>query len=86
MFHTLEELDALLGARGYVRDPDPPKEGFLDWDEPKSRKGIRVRASIFDAQGKLLIITPEKWDEKSVSTYVVEPPAPAVSEQDDVPF
>lgn len=86
VFHSLGELDALLGARGFIRDENPPKVGFLDWDNEKTAKGIRVATSIFDGDGKLRIITPEKWDAKNdVTTYSIDPPEPP-SENDEVPF
>ena len=85
VFHSLSELDALLGARGFSRDENPPKKGFLDWDNKKEAKGIRVSSSIFDANGKLRIITPEEWDDKHVTKYVIQPPAQP-GEPDDVPF
>lgn len=86
VFHTLSELDALLGARGYVRDPNPPEKGFMDWDHNKDQKGIRVRASLFDDIGKLRIITPEQWDVKNVSTYTIPPPEAEPPASDDLPF
>ena len=76
VFHSLHELDALLGARGYVRDQIPPIPDFYDWDNEKLKKGIRVKGSIFDGKGKLKIITPEQWDAKDVTTYVFDPPSP----------
>jgi hypothetical protein len=86
VFHSLAELDALLGARNYVRDPAPPIEGFLDWDDTKNAKGIRVKADIFDKDGKLRIITPEQWESKNVSTYNIPPPEPPAPPSDDTPF
>jgi hypothetical protein len=89
VFHTLTELQALLGARGYTRDPNPPKAGFMDWDHNKEPKGIRVKSSIFDEAGKLRIITPEQWDAKNISTYANVPPEAEEEEgppPEDPPF
>jgi len=86
VFHTLSELDALLGARGYVRDTVSSPKGFIDWDHNKSAKGIRVKSSIFDENGKLRILTPEPWDAKNVDTYVIPPPEKKEEASDDVPF
>jgi hypothetical protein len=89
VFHTFSELEALLGARGYVKDPNPSAEkGFIDFDNKKADKGIRVNGSLFDNGGKLRIITPERWVEKDVATYdltTLPSGAPPV-EEDDVPF
>jgi hypothetical protein len=86
VFHTLAELDALLSARGYRKDENLENKKNLEWDHPKDKKGVRVRASIFDDRGKLRIITPEQWDEKNVTTYNLTPPPPPPSEHADAPF
>jgi len=86
VFYNLAELDALLSARGYVKDTKFAPKGFIDWDHGKNSNGIRVSTSIFDENGKLCIITPEQWDAKFVATYTNDPPELAEPSDDDVPF
>lgn len=85
VFHTLHELEALLGARGYVRDQLVDDDRY-EWDNKALKKGIRVKASVFENTGRLRIVTPEEWDKDNVEEYAFEPPGNAESESDDVPF
>jgi hypothetical protein len=84
-FFTLSELDALLRVRQFVKDPEPPVPGFIDWDHKDEQHGIRVRADIFDEKGKLRVITPQEWDANNVQRYDFDPPPPPTAE-DEVPF
>ena len=86
VFHSIGELDALLGARGYVRDQNPLDVEYFYWDHNKDAKGVRVKGDIFDENGKLRIFTPEQWDSKNVSTYVIPPPGAEEPPNDAVPF
>lgn len=87
VFYNFGELDSLMSARGYSKDPAPPQKGFIDWDHKSDPKGIRIKADIFDENGKLRIFTPEKWDSKYISTYTIPPPeSEPPPENDDVPF
>jgi len=85
VFHTVAELDALLGARSYKRDP-ATSEDVMEWDNTELKKGIRVKSLIFEKNGKLRIITPEEWSKDNVETYELAPPSQAASESDDVPI
>ena len=84
VFHTRDELNALLGARGYQEDPFTD-EGKIEWDNSKIGRGIRVKSSLFDENGRLRILTPEEWEEDNVEAYTIEPKK-SEPESDDVPF
>jgi len=83
VFHSVEELDALLGARSFVKDDMPFDDEVFEWDNVKAEYGIRVSKTIFDEDGKLKILTPEEWNEEWVGTYPCSRPKDLDSE---IPF
>lgn len=84
VFHSVSELGALLGARGYERDPATSDE-VIEWDNSKLGKGIRVASSIFDENEKLRVLTPEEWSKDYVQVYTLQPKKEEDT-SDDVPF
>jgi hypothetical protein len=87
VFHTLAELHALLGARGYSRN-EIPENGFHEWDNFNAKHGIRVSSAIFDEGGNLRIIKPEDWNDAFIGVYPLDPkPKPKIEQDDDeAPF
>ena len=83
VFHSIDELDAMLGARSFVQDEAPFDDAVYEWDNTKAEYGIRVSKTIFDEEGRLKIITPEDWDEEWVETYSL---SKAKDPDDDIPF
>lgn len=84
VFHTIEELDSLLGARSFEKDETPYSDDFLEWDNHKAEYGIRVKKDVFDEEGKLRIFTPEEWDEEFIETYSLSKRQDP--DDDDIPF
>lgn len=84
VFHNLRELDQLLSARGYKKDPEPRDDDYLEWDH-RPEQGLRILASIFDDDGNLKIFTPEKWKDDWIETYTYEK-APEENGDDEIPF
>lgn len=83
-FSSEEELDALLTSRGFERDSNSDGEDYIDWDNHKKNYYIRVQRDIFDGDGRLKVITPEKWS----GDLIVVKQFPAMSEPEDenIPF
>jgi hypothetical protein len=71
VFHSIEELDALLGARGYEQD-EFSNDDTIEWDNQKACRGIRVCRSIFDENGRLKVLTPEEWTKENVEVYELQ--------------
>jgi hypothetical protein len=85
-FHTLKELEDWLTARGYFKDDKETVKGFIDFDADAKKQGIRFAKSLFDANGKLKIISPESWDDDWVDTYPITPPPAKDPDDDEIPF
>lgn len=84
VFHTLDELDAMMSARSFVKDDIFTfKENYYEWDNSKAKYGVRVSKEIFDHEGKLKIFTPEEWKDDWVEEY---PIGRSESSDDDTPF
>lgn len=83
VFHSVQELGAMLGARSFVYDEAPVDDDFHEWDNRKAGYGIRVSKQIFDEEGKLKILTPEEWDDDWVESYQLSQPK---DPEDDIPF
>lgn len=69
VFHTLDELNALLGARSFEKDEVSSDDSVYEWDNAKAKYGIRVSKQIFDEDGRLRILTPEEWSDDWISSY-----------------
>lgn len=69
LFYNIDELSKLLSARGYVYSSDSSPEGYLDFDNDKADKYIRIHESIFDADGKLKVMTAAQWKESYIRLY-----------------
>ncbi len=86
VFQTLDELRALLEVRGFRQDAAPwLEEEVYDFDNIKAGYGIRVKKAIFDDSERLIIITPDKWDEMSVTRYPLTRKEDN-DDDDDIPF
>jgi hypothetical protein len=84
VFHTLKELEALLNARSWKKRNAP--KGWLEWEPNNGTTPyLRVRADIFEPDGRLRIIKPEDWDPNSIAE-VQRQPVKAVSIDEDMPF
>ncbi|WP_146239920.1 DUF4062 domain-containing protein [Pantoea sp. ARC270] len=81
VFYNLEELNQLLSARGYNLDKDWSPDDAHDFDNKKANKAIRVSKDIFDAEDKLITMTPADWK----TDYVKVIPLAAFSD-DEIPF
>ena len=85
VFHTVKELDQLLSARNYKRDPHPKDPKDMEWDH-RPDQGIRVRGSIFDKEGNLKIFTPESWKDEWIESYSYNDETIAANADDEIPF
>jgi hypothetical protein len=85
VFHTLDELDELLSARGYKKD-ELTLKGDHEWDNLNIKQGIRVSAQLFDSNGDVKIIKPDDWKDEYVASYVLSPKAKQNEDDDDIPF
>ncbi|MBJ9703011.1 DUF4062 domain-containing protein [Acinetobacter calcoaceticus] len=83
-FYNLKELKQLLKLVGY----EVVEEEF--WDDPLHIEFynlptlLKLDKRLFDDSGKLILFTPEEWDENFVTTTVHEEINPEV--EDDFPF
>lgn len=88
-FENLSEMEALLGARKTEKvdaagwDDSAYREYICEWF--KQKKLLKVRADLFDEQGKLSIIKADEWKDEYVRFQDL-----AITEEkidiDDIPF
>lgn len=83
VFYNLDELKELLQARQYKFDDVFSPSGFFDFDNSKLKRCIRVSQDIFDENGLLKVITPDKWLEENISALTL---GAEVEQDEDIPF
>lgn len=86
IFQSVDEVTALLGARGFEFDERHVVADEYQWDNTKIEYGIGISKSVFDENQKLKVITPEQWDKNWVRKYDLTEPTEPDDDDDDIPF
>lgn len=84
IFQSVDEVSALLGARGYEFDATPNEAAEYQWDNHKLEQGIGISKAAFDKNQQLKIITSEQWQKSWIRKYPLQ--EPSAPEDDDIPF
>jgi len=91
-FTNKAEFTAWLSQRNYKRvDPgawdDSGFEEYL-WTKAMPNKLLKISNHVFDAEGNLIIYTPQQWNSTWIThgIYEVSDPEPVEISDDDIPF
>ncbi len=83
-FTNKSEFEAWLRARGFSMMVEElwDSPNFIEWTETRGKKIhlLKFNKSIFDAEGRLKIFTPEEWKEADLKLDVLDAP------DENVPF
>lgn len=85
IFKNVDEISALLGARGFTLDRSSPNnpQNEYQWDSERLKYGIGMDKIIFDDHGRLKIFTPDQWSKSWIRKYDYDPKP---QDDDDIPF
>lgn len=87
-FTTHDELSRWLAERGWtpVHGKDRDDDSVYEWVSAKKKQFIKLTHDIFDADGRLRVITAEDWDDDWVQLSAIQSDLTPSSDDDDVPF
>lgn len=86
-FTNRNEFEAWLRARSYkrVREEqwdDPSVEEWINTTDKKTHSLLQFDPTLFDDDGKLVVITPEQWNDERVLLKEISAP----QDDNDIPF
>ena len=87
-FLNLDELNAWLGARKCSKVDKEFWDGpnYMEWTSEwfAKRKLLKIKASLFETDGRLKVLTPDEWKDSYV--LLKDLPEDEGEKVDDIPF